>query len=83
MNANPEQSVDARHSPDSSTAQGANGATQTPSARSKEAAIPKTGGYNEEWNAFLADNSQRKKSRTGLSHGESEALPRVWNAPHG
>lgn len=38
--------------------------------------------YDEEWAAFLAESSI-KKSRSGLSSGVPESLPRVWNMPHG
>jgi hypothetical protein len=38
--------------------------------------------YDEEWAAFLAESSIRK-SRPGISSEDPEALPRVWNIPHG
>jgi hypothetical protein len=36
--------------------------------------------YDEEWAAFLAENSL-KKSRPGINSADPEALPRVWNIP--
>lgn len=38
--------------------------------------------YDEEWAALLSENS-RCKTRPGINNEIPEALPRVWNIPHG
>lgn len=38
--------------------------------------------YNEEWAAFIEEHSMKRRG-SDLCVIEPEALPRVWNLPHG
>ncbi len=38
--------------------------------------------YDEEWQAFVEEHTIHK-TRPGINGDEPEALPRVWNCPHG
>ena len=38
--------------------------------------------YDEEWEAFVEEHAILK-NRPGINGDEPEALPRVWNCPHG
>lgn len=81
MNANPDQPVAPRLKAAPAAKMNPKfhkAATVSPPARRKTW----FNSYDEEWAAFLAENSI-KKSRPGIHSEDPEALPRVWNIPHG
>lgn len=82
MNANPDQKTDAGRVT-GNPARSASGTFKIPSVDPPSARNSWFNSYDEEWASFLASSSMMKKISPGINHDEAEALPRVWNTPHG
>ncbi len=57
------------------------GIHRTPTVDPPERHLSWFDSYDEEWEAFVEQQSIRK-NKPGINHDEPEPLPRVWNCPH-